>query len=59
MKSTLSFFAVLALSVFIPLSSAQSLPCQGLTPTIIGTEGDDMLVGTDGDDVIAGLGGIT
>lgn len=31
--------------------------CQGLTPTIIGTDGDDVLVGTGGDDVIMGLGG--
>jgi predicted extracellular nuclease len=31
--------------------------CQGLVPTIVGTEGDDVLVGTNGRDVIAGLGG--
>lgn len=31
--------------------------CNGQTPTIVGTSGDDTLVGTDGDDVIAGLGG--
>jgi predicted extracellular nuclease len=31
--------------------------CQGLAPTITGTNGDDVLVGTDGVDVIMGLGG--
>jgi len=32
--------------------------CLGLTPTIVGTEGNDVLTGTDGDDVIAGMGGV-
>jgi len=31
--------------------------CQGLEPTIVGTEGDDVLSGTNGRDVIMGLGG--
>lgn len=31
--------------------------CAGLTPTIIGTDGDDVLAGTNGTDVIMGLGG--
>jgi Ca2+-binding RTX toxin-like protein len=31
--------------------------CAGLEPTIVGTEGDDVLTGTDGPDVIMGLGG--
>jgi predicted extracellular nuclease len=31
--------------------------CQGLEPTIVGTEGDDLLTGTYGRDVIVGLGG--
>ena len=31
--------------------------CDGLTPTIIGTEGGDVLNGTEGDDIILGLGG--
>ena len=31
--------------------------CNGLTATIVGTEGDDVIRGTDGDDVIMGLGG--
>jgi uncharacterized protein len=31
--------------------------CQGLEPTIVGTEAADVLTGTDGRDVIAGLGG--
>lgn len=31
--------------------------CFGFAPTIIGTEGFDILIGTDGPDVIVGLGG--
>jgi predicted extracellular nuclease len=31
--------------------------CQGLEPTIVGTEGPDVLTGTNGPDVIVGLGG--
>jgi Ca2+-binding RTX toxin-like protein len=31
--------------------------CGGRMPTIIGTEGSDVLIGTPGDDVITGLGG--
>jgi len=31
--------------------------CDGLTPTIEGTGGNDLLIGTPGDDVIVGLGG--
>lgn len=31
--------------------------CNGLAPTIVGTEGDDDIDGTDGIDVISGLGG--
>lgn len=31
--------------------------CDGLVPTIVGTDGDDVLEGTDGADVIHGLGG--
>jgi predicted extracellular nuclease len=31
--------------------------CQGLVPTIVGTEGDDVLRGTNGRDVVLGLGG--
>ncbi len=31
--------------------------CNGLEPTIIGTEGNDILTGTPGPDVISGLGG--
>src|SRR5262249_42733106 len=33
------------------------LTCHGLTPTIVGTEGDDVIEGTKGDDVIVALGG--
>ena len=31
--------------------------CNDLTPTLVGTTGNDILLGTSGDDVIAGLGG--
>ncbi|MGR6963809.1 ExeM/NucH family extracellular endonuclease [Geodermatophilus sp. URMC 61] len=31
--------------------------CQGLVPTVTGTEGDDVLHGTNGRDVVMGLGG--
>ena len=31
--------------------------CQGLVPTVPGTDGDDVLRGTDGVDVVMGLGG--
>jgi len=31
--------------------------CQGLTATIVGTDGPDTIVGTIGDDIIAGAGG--
>jgi len=34
-----------------------NLICQGRTPTVIGTPGDDILVGTSGGDVIHGLEG--
>lgn len=37
---------------FVPLNPPGR--CNGLTPTITGTDGPDVLVGTDGDDVIAG-----
>ena len=33
------------------------LTCAGLTPTIVGTSGDDVLYGTEGDDVIKALAG--
>jgi len=31
--------------------------CNGLEPTIVGTDGDDVLIGTNGPDVIMGMGG--
>ena len=41
------------------LLGSTSVPttCQGLTPTIVGTPGDDVLRGGNGRDVIVGLGG--
>jgi Ca2+-binding RTX toxin-like protein len=39
-------------------SSTASAPlCNGMTPTIVGTDGNDVLTGTPGDDVIDGLEG--
>jgi Ca2+-binding RTX toxin-like protein len=38
-------------------SAASSPLCNGMTPTIVGTDGNDVLTGTPGDDVIDGLGG--
>jgi hypothetical protein len=37
--------------------TAATLTCNGLQPTIIGTNGNDVLMGTNGADVIVGLGG--
>ncbi len=37
--------------------STDPVLCNGLTPTIVGTDGDDVLQGTFQDDVIVGLGG--
>lgn len=37
--------------------SSGPVTCNGLTPTIEGTSGDEFLIGTPGDDVIVGLGG--
>ena len=36
---------------------AEPPPCRGMTPTIAGADGADVLVGTSGPDVIAALGG--
>ena len=41
----------------IPSAFAQEVTCLGVTATIVGTSGNDVLPGTDGRDVIAGLGG--
>lgn len=38
-------------------AGAQAATCDGLAPTIVGTDGDDRLVGTPGNDVIVALGG--
>jgi hypothetical protein len=38
-------------------SSPAPMTCNGVTPTITGTLGDDYIKGTNGDDVIAGLEG--
>ncbi|MCZ2839987.1 ExeM/NucH family extracellular endonuclease [Modestobacter sp. VKM Ac-2985] len=40
-----------------PEPEPEPLLCQGLEPTLVGTEGDDVLRGGNGVDVIMGLGG--
>ena len=52
----------LAVTVWLPTGvmradAATEVTCDGLTATIVGTTGDDVLVGTAGADVIAGLDG--
>src|SRR5687768_12842414 len=53
--------ALTALALAAPVGVAAAAPkaptCDGLTATIVGTNGDDTLTGTTGDDVIVGLGG--
>jgi Ca2+-binding RTX toxin-like protein len=39
------------------VSAAHAPTCNGLTATIVGTSGDDVITGTPGNDVIAGLDG--
>ncbi|WP_432511282.1 ExeM/NucH family extracellular endonuclease [Kineococcus sp. SYSU DK001] len=41
----------------LDLQAPASPTCQGLTPTVVGTPGDDVLKGTNKADVIVGLGG--
>ena len=59
----LSIFTAIAMAVsvlaFSPLNAqTNGLPlCAGLTATIVGTNGDDVIEGTFEDDVIVGLGG--
>ena len=43
--------------VVVPTPTPEPELCQGLEPTIVGTEGDDVLRGGNGVDVIMGLGG--
>lgn len=53
---------VVTITLFSSISSldltfAQGILCNGLEPTIFGTEGNDKIRGTPSDDVIVGLGG--
>ncbi|MDJ0962218.1 MAG: carboxypeptidase regulatory-like domain-containing protein, partial [Acidimicrobiia bacterium] len=41
----------------IDVELTTTLTCNGLSPTILGSETDDTLVGTSGDDVVIALGG--
>jgi hypothetical protein len=53
-----SVLLVTSLLLAVPAtSSAAELSCHGLTPTIVGTDGDDVINGTDGPDIIHGLDG--
>jgi Ca2+-binding RTX toxin-like protein len=47
--------AVFALAA--PAGAEAPPTCGEATPTIVGTNGADLLIGTPGDDVIVGLGG--
>jgi hypothetical protein len=55
---TLWFIAVVALVLgYAQPASALHERCHGVVPSIVGTEGDDVIRGTSGPDVIFGLGG--
>lgn len=52
------FSVLLGYFILVSFQTAYAqVKCNGETPTIFGTEGDDVLTGTSGDDVIVGLGG--
>ncbi|MFQ6026494.1 MAG: glycosyltransferase family 39 protein [Dehalococcoidia bacterium] len=56
--ATQEFYGKIRLYKFVePGLEASFLHCQGLSPTIIGTPGDDVINGTPQNDVIHGLGG--
>jgi Ca2+-binding RTX toxin-like protein len=48
---------VTAFALVAPAGAQTPPTCGEETPTIVGTNGADLLVGTPGDDVIVGLGG--
>ena len=49
---------VVMFTQLLPVTNAAGATlCDGWTPTLTGTEGDDNLVGSPGDDIIVGLGG--
>ena len=53
-----SVLLVTSLLLAIPAtSSAAALKCDGMIPTITGTDGDDVIDGTDGPDIIHAKGG--
>jgi hypothetical protein len=58
MRALFSAITCLALGLGLPATAeAQPVTCGGLTATIVGTFGDDILDGTPLPDVIAGLSG--
>ncbi len=49
---------IVGVVIVIPASTAVAYPpCDGKLPTILGTNGNDVLTGTAGDDVIVGMAG--
>lgn len=52
-----TLFILLMIFAADALAAPPLTTCNGLEPTIVGTDGDDVLIGTNGPDVIMGLGG--
>jgi Ca2+-binding RTX toxin-like protein len=59
LRAGVAFYLLVGMLLVIPGSTANAAPprCGGLSATIVGTPGDDVLKGTESDDVIVGLAG--